>query len=597
MIVETTKEVAQIATTNQEEGMDLVVESQQALTRNHPLWGSFIDKLETIAHKQGADSTDLTQSRSILKGMDGIDIAGSLDYLRESGWYSDYEFLQGQGIGLNGVFTSKKKKSEAKASNGKMNEFEDDTIDQPTENEENPVTELSPQVESNERGEEDMNKERRASEAKVVEEAQTTEFTDAEVVQDQISAVEKIAHDPNIVKKRIQLVNDLGVAGEKGNIAVCAMAVDSRLLNHGSAGTGPILLILVGPSGTGKSHTKDKTLRLYTLGLDYEKLTSATHLSFFNLGDTLQHKLLDITEADFLKSDKKLVCVTRQLHSEGRISHQRTVRSDEGSSTERATVHGPIALMTSTTEGSVETQFDNRSIVIHTDTSRRQGRAISNRQALAVAGLANNVPEETIQAWRDFHACLETLDVIIPFAPRIDELIENQVHSTLVNRTLSQLYSSIMATTLVHQFQRSQDEQGRLIAEIADYAIVQQLLNPAFIEGMAGGSAAKACPKMQVINAARMIRPGDLADELGVSKAAITKWLNTDTGRNAVEWCDEQGNRFEDWQALSTAKHRGAAYLRALGGFGLPSAYEVSGDSDWQVGGRLYKQYDLELNG
>ncbi|GAB6059435.1 hypothetical protein [Desulfonatronum parangueonense] len=575
--------------------MEMIAEGAKVLTMEHPSWDEFIDNLKDVAmsnhifddYECSPSTTDLDITRTLLKKMEGIDVCGTLDYIREGGSYCDCELLIRQGIGRCGKFTDKVDRGKHKVADRPVEERKTGNAEI-TDNQGGSMEEIETQAESAECA---------GLEAPAKDLQSKEEPTNVEAVQANISAVEKIAHDPQLVKIRINLVNELGVEGERGNIGICAMVADSRLMKHGSAGTGPLGLILDGPSGTGKTHTKDKTLELYTKGVDYEELTSATPRSFFNLEDTLQHMVLDITEADFLKSDKKLVCVIRQFHSAGRISHQRATGSDEGLTTERPSARGSIALMTSTTEGSVEPQYDNRSIVIHTDTSRQQGRAISNRQALAVAGLANNVPEETITAWKEFHACLESFDVIIPFAPRINEFIVDQVHSTSVNRTLAQLYSAIMATTIAHQFQRFQDEQGRLIAEIADYAIVQQLLNTAFIESMAGGSAAQTDPKIQAIRAAQMIRPGDLAAELGLAKSAITKWLHTDTGKHAVEWCDEHGHRFETREALNTAKHRGTAYLRALGGFGLPSAYEVSGDPEWQVGGRLYNLYDLELNG
>ncbi len=172
--------------------------------------------------------------------------------------------------------------------------------------------------------------------------------------------------------------------------------------------------------------------------------------------------------------------------------------------------------------------FENKSAPSNHRSASQDHGTTARRHRLPLYCFAGRMTENSRSC-----SCRHSDGSIFPL--RIDELIVDQVHSASVNRTLSQLYSAIMTTTLVHQFQRSQDEQGRLIAEIADYAIVQQLLNQAFIEGMAGGSAAQSDPKIQVIRTAKMIRPGDLAAELGLSKAAVTKWLNTDTGRQAVE--------------------------------------------------------------
>ena len=69
-----------------------------------------------------------------------------------------------------------------------------------------------------------------------------------------------------------------------------------------------------------------------------------------------------------------------------------------------------------------------------------------------------------------------------------------------------------------------------------------------------------------------------------------------------LAWCDENGNYFSDDKLLKRAKHAGNAYLRISENYspaaitGLPTPYELTGDAEWQEGGKLLKQYNLELD-
>jgi hypothetical protein len=68
-----------------------------------------------------------------------------------------------------------------------------------------------------------------------------------------------------------------------------------------------------------------------------------------------------------------------------------------------------------------------------------------------------------------------------------------------------------------------------------------------------------------------------------------------------IEWCDENGYHFVDDKALKKAKHQGNAYLKATATYqnetvkGLPTPYDLTGDSRCEEGGDLLQMFDLEL--
>ncbi len=68
-----------------------------------------------------------------------------------------------------------------------------------------------------------------------------------------------------------------------------------------------------------------------------------------------------------------------------------------------------------------------------------------------------------------------------------------------------------------------------------------------------------------------------------------------------IEWCDGDGYHFVDDKTLKKAKHQGTAYLKATETYqnetvrGLPTPFDLTGDSRWGEGGDLLELYDLKL--
>lgn len=80
-------------------------------------------------------------------------------------------------------------------------------------------------------------------------------------------------------------------------------------------------------------------------------------------------------------------------------------------------------------------------------------------------------------------------------------------------------------------------------------------------------------------------------------------WCRSDTVREElVVCCDEGGDRFKDEKEMKKAKQTGKAYIKTTGSYekinvtGLPSPSDLTGDPDWDEGGKLLEQYDLKLD-
>lgn len=92
-----------------------------------------------------------------------------------------------------------------------------------------------------------------------------------------------------------------------------------------------------------------------------------------------------------------------------------------------------------------------------------------------------------------------------------------------------------------------------------------------------------------------MITPGALAKTAGVSKPAISQWLESRVNEGLVAWCNEKGLEFDDISALGKAKNCGEAYIRLISFNFLPTPYRLTGNPRWDKGGDHFNLYYLWL--
>ena len=111
-----------------------------------------------------------------------------------------------------------------------------------------------------------------------------------------IEAAEQIAHDPMLFRKKIDLVNQLGVINERKNIGLYQLVIDSRLLPMGSAGSDALAMKNSGHYGAGKSYPLFTALKLYPKSA-FHLISSGSEKSLYSIEGGLQHKALILAEA------------------------------------------------------------------------------------------------------------------------------------------------------------------------------------------------------------------------------------------------------------------------------------------------------------
>lgn len=432
--------------------------------------------------------------------------------------------------------------------------------------------------------------------------SEESEITKSEEVDSEAEKLaQEIAHDPLLFKKRIDLVNRLGVVREKRALGLYFVTLDSRLIPMGLGGSHAIALKNSGTYGGGKSHPLSMCLEIYPKDA-YHLISGGSPKSLYYLKDGLKHKALIIVEAFSFQTtnpaDSEFAYVARSLISEGSASYQYSSWDSEGNKiTKVKKLEGPTSFITTSVRGNLEPQLEDRLLSVHPDTSSRQTKEILSLTGDQASGISGELDRRTIEAWKRFHQLLEPSDVVIPFARDISNyLAKSETLPIAARRAFKRVLSAIKTVALSHQHQRQRDEYGRFIAEMCDYAIVYQLIKEPFLERLREQKSHTE-PRMRVIANEGTITLKELARREFITVPALTPWVKERVERGVLTWCDEKGREFPSRVDLRIAKHSGKAFIRVAQPSGLPSPFDLTGDPRWDVGGELFERYDLGIEG
>lgn len=268
----------------------------------------------------------------------------------------------------------------------------------------------------------------------------------------------------------IQNINDLigksGVVGEEQN-RLCLFVIASSYKMpdtlHG---------LIQGSSGSGKTRLL-KTICELMPQEDTTKFTRVTESSFYNYPeDYLTNKLLGFEDIDGLKEEA--LFAVRELISNEILVSSTTTKTEDGQlmSTER-TVRGPIASLSCTTKGEIYEDNMSRVFLIAVDESKEQTKKIISYQQQRAAGLTDHDKENKVKSFiQNCMRLLKPYAVINPFAEKLQ--LPEDAHKI---RRLNDLYLSfVKQVTLLNQYQRKQDKQGRLISTIEDLQTANDIL-------------------------------------------------------------------------------------------------------------------------
>ena len=156
-----------------------------------------------------------------------------------------------------------------------------------------------------------------------------------------------------------------------------------------------------------------------------------------------------------------------------------------------------------------------RMLTVSVSDSPDQTRAIMRAQAGGATGETKATVDlaalHALQSWLEIAG---DRDVVIPFAPRLADLVPDSL--VRVRRDFPQLLAMIGALATLYQCQRGRDAQGRIIADVNDYANARALLLDVFTETISGGVSQAV---RETVNAVAELYTGEAVEASALSRA------------------------------------------------------------------------------
>jgi DNA primase len=325
--------------------------------------------------------------------------------------------------------------------------------------------------------------------AKKRKEAEAKEKENIQVDPEIEKAARALAKDPQLFRKRLDVLNDAGVVGERRTVAMYFCAMDSRLLPNNIVIPNVLAMKNAGHYGAGKSFTLTMCTQVYPEEA-YFMITNGSGKSLYFLDGGLKHRCLIVTEGFQFQennaSDSELVYSIRSLISEGRVSYCVVEKGEDGKLvTVEKKLEGPTSFITTTVMDDLEPQLEDRLFTIHPDEGFEQTKDIITMTGLQRAGLYTGLDKKVIDTWKQYHRTLKPVEVVIPFSPAIASFITRNPKVPLATRrAFNRVLIVIQSVVCSYQHQRKKDQRGKLIAEIADYWMALQIVREAFQENL-----------------------------------------------------------------------------------------------------------------
>jgi hypothetical protein len=282
---------------------------------------------------------------------------------------------------------------------------------------------------------------------------------------------EALLHNPNLLDALRGDFTALGIAGESTLATTIFLGGVSRLLDK------PLSVRVHGPSTSGKSFVIGKIADLFPR----ETALLATHMTsqalYYMPPGSLRHRFVVAGERSRVEGDHSAdtTRALREMITAGRLSKLTPVRMGGKMVTKLIEQDGPIAFVESTSLARVFDEDANRCLALHTDERPEQTERIIKTLAARYQGeTAPAVTERIVQKHHALQRLLQPYPVLIPYAARLGEQLDYR--RVELRRGFPQVISTVQAVTLLFQYQRERDAEGRLVATAADYQRARRLL-------------------------------------------------------------------------------------------------------------------------
>ncbi len=321
---------------------------------------------------------------------------------------------------------------------------------------------------------------------------------------------------PHLLDRVDATLSQLGLAGDKRNAILLYLAFTSRLLDR------PVNVAVDGPSAVGKNYLVSRVLALFPSEAAHPLTASSERFLAFAEED-FRHRFVVIGEAAGLHRDGVGATILRTIAWDGRMVYQTVEKTEHGLRPRRLEKPGPTGFITTTTKP-LEPELATRVLTISVRDDPEQSRLVvleAGRRAAKGSARIDVAPFVATQRWL---AVAGVCEVVVPFGEKLAELVD--ARSVRVRRDFTQLLTLVQASALLFQRQRGRDTQGRVIATVADYAIVYGLTAELFAATLTDGLTAA---QREAVNAVLALSEDTEEDsQRGVSLREVARHLGID---------------------------------------------------------------------
>lgn len=289
----------------------------------------------------------------------------------------------------------------------------------------------------------------------------------------------------------------------------------------------PVSLAIKGPSGSGKSYALHAGLQ-FIPDTAFQEFSGMSEKALLYLdGLDLKHRYLVIGEAAGLSQGVGRAFL-RQLLSEGKVRYATVQSTSKGLvGQELKPLEGPTGLILTTTANALHPEDESRMLSYHLDESMGRIQAALMSQAHLLQAEPRALDAEP---WNELHEFVAKGDmsVLIPFSTAIVQRLP--LTHFRVMRDFPQVVSLIRAHALMHQCTRERGDKGEVIATVADYQAVYDLISDPLAHGLEEAVPAQVRAVVEAVKAlqAKAGPFGTAWEREGVSQVQLAKAMGRD---------------------------------------------------------------------
>ena len=276
-----------------------------------------------------------------------------------------------------------------------------------------------------------------------------------------------LPQEPRILDRLGEVLHQMGLVGEERAAKLLYLALTSRVFER------PVSVAVKGVSSGGKSFTVETVLRLFPDAAFYE-LTAMSERALAYDEEPLAHRHLIIFEAAGMEGDFASYLL-RTLLSEGKLAYVTVEKTKGGMQARRIEREGPTGLIVTTTRHRLHPENETRLLSVPVCDTPAQTHAVM----VALADAPQ--PEPELADWIGFQETIVKVDVKVPFARALAELIPPA--ATRLRRDFGAILGLIRAHALLHRVTRPK-VPGGILATVEDYAAIRELVADLVSEGV-----------------------------------------------------------------------------------------------------------------